>query len=742
MKQRYILLLTTLYLLLTTGVVHSQSWRWGARGGSASSETGDWETVKDIATDQNGNVYVLSNVYQAGLNVTGGGASVTGRGRQDVLITSYRCDGSFRWKKLIGGPGDEYPMALQVDSSGGVYAAFTFSLVAGISPVGYIDSDTSIVGKTNKSLFLVKYDTAGNYQWLKYPQPDTISISASHTYTGTFDLNVDGAGNVYWLVHLPPGAYENGSFVINNNGVYMLKYNAQGTYQGLLNMDMYHSSGSAGVKNLKMQRDHNNGKFYISGTYFTGLFTMGGNTISKPMFVGAFNNNGSLIWLKTNSLSSVGSGFYYRPVIDDSGHIYLGGRSRRIDTFNGYIISQIGGNGGTSSRPFIVKMDSNGNNLWALDAIPVAATYGMGGVALRNKDEVILAGNSPGTVRWPGYLDSLPHNIPGVYLAFITRFNAHTGQVIGMEKITATSHTHPSSISTDGRNNIYIGGELQGQMNINGTNYLNTGGNADWYIAKYGHDNCNCTSGPSSSLFAKTYLSDSAVQFTATGFAADDTLYWAYGDGNDTSLLTSPVHTYRDTGTFNVCLRLTNGCGDSTWCDTVRITNPCVLAAYKPMADFTFIIDSVRQQVQVTYTGSSLHDSVVYDFGDGNKVNATNYTHSYTSSGNYIICATSYNQCGSHTKCDTAEVPVSIHNLSPTSTVLIYPNPAHDVLYVDGLEAGSRIELYDITGRKVHMIVSAKQNEMVNMSYLAPGNYIIQLTGADGTRVTEKVVKR
>lgn len=746
MKQRYVIILTVLCLLLTATESQSQSWRWGARGGSASFEAGDWETVKDMATDQNGNIYVLSNVYTSGINVTGGGNSVTGFGRENVLITSYRCDGSFRWKKLIGGPNDNHALSLQLDSSGGVYTVFRMPMNSGISPNGYIDSDTTIAGKNNRTLYLVKYDTSGNYQWLKYPQPDTMSFSSAYSYTRPIDLNVDGAGNVYWLCHLPPGAYENGAFVVNTAGEYVLKYDAQGVFQNIISMDMH--GGSSWFYNIKMQRDHKSGRFYISGLFFQGIFTMGGDTIKKPMFVGAFDSNGSLIWKRLSSLNY--GGFYYRPVIGDSGHIYLGGTSygggssSPPDTFNGYALVP-----GGYSCPFIVKMDSNGNNLWAANAVPLSsATFARAGLALRNNNEVILTGSHTGAVTWPGYPDTLKHGVTGgAYFTFITRFNAHTGQVLGMVQLpsantSSSSITQPSVTVSDGRNNIFLGGELQGQININGTNYLKTGGNADWFIAKYGHDNCYCISGPGSSLFAKTYLSDSAVQFTATGFAPDDTLYWSYGDGTDTSLLTSPTHTYRDTGTFNVCLRLTNGCGDSTWCDTVRITNPCVLAAYKPMADFTFIIDSVQQQVQVTYTGSSLHDSVVYDFGDGNKVNATNHTHSYTSSGSYIICATTYNQCGSHTKCDTAEVPVSIHNLSPTSTVLIYPNPAHDVLYVDGLVAGSRIELYDITGRKVHMIVTAKKNEMVNMSYLAPGNYIIQLTGADGTRVTEKVVKR
>ena len=74
--------------------------------------------------------------------------------------------------------------------------------------------------------------------------------------------------------------------------------------------------------------------------------------------------------------------------------------------------------------------------------------------------------------------------------------------------------------------------------------------------------------------------------------------------------------------------------------------------------------------------------------------------------------------------------------------VKIYPNPANDVLYIDGLKSGSRIELYDIVGRKAHMIITASKNEAINISYLSPGNYIIHITNPDGQRMQGKVVKR
>ena len=55
----------------------------------------------DMATDPHGNVYVLSTVMQTALNVDG--HSITGYGAQDILLTSFTCDGTYRWSKDLGG---------------------------------------------------------------------------------------------------------------------------------------------------------------------------------------------------------------------------------------------------------------------------------------------------------------------------------------------------------------------------------------------------------------------------------------------------------------------------------------------------------------------------------------------------------------------------------------------------------------------------------------------------------------
>ena len=59
-----------------------------------------------------------------------------------------------------------------------------------------------------------------------------------------------------------------------------------------------------------------------------------------------------------------------------------------------------------------------------------------------------------------------------------------------------------------------------------------------------------------------------SVQFTDTSTGSPTTWSWSFGDGG-TSILQSPTHQYNSTGSYNVSLTASNGCGN----DTKTVTN-------------------------------------------------------------------------------------------------------------------------------------------------------------------------
>src|SRR5690606_12952510 len=165
----------------------------------------------------------------------------------------------------------------------------------------------------------------------------------------------------------------------------------------------------------------------------------------------------------------------------------------------------------------------------------------------------------------------------------------------------------------DSRNSVYISGELGSKLTVNGTTLSSVGGTKDFFVAKYGYADCNCTNIPEPK-FTQAVANHFNYTFNYTGSAAT-TYEWDFGDGS-TSTQTNPIHTYTTVGDFIACVKVTNSCGDNIYCAKI-----------------------------------------------------------------------------------STQWPQSVTGIE-NNNIKIYPNPANNELHVDGVAPGSRIELYDIVGRK------------------------------------------
>jgi len=470
------LLLIVSILFTINQLTNAQSWQWGARGGSADSYgSGPDETVIDMATDPKGNVYVLSKVLQTSLSVAG--HAVTGWGAQDILLTSFRCDGTYRWSKDIGGDNQDIPVAVRTDSLGGVYLVGYVFLN---SSVCHISTDTT-VAITNRTLLLVKYDTAGNYQWLRFPQASGVSASTLGK-NFAYDMDVDGSGNIYVLSELSPGTF-GGSYAVSTQGENMLEYDKLGNFISGSPMQITIVGTSA---TLLMKREKHGGKFFIAGSLNSGTLSFGGVPITHALFVGCFSSSGTFLWQKQDVL--YGGGFA-RPDIDASGDVYLTAASSNGDTFNTYVVTNA-----YYGAPFTTKMDSNGNFKWAKNATTNAVSgcssaSGATSCSVLNGDELDISGSYPGRLKWNGYPDSLSGG--GGYHIFVTRFNA-SGGILGLDSLISTGATTDATAMTgDKYGNFYVGGDFAVTLTVAGTTLNSIGGNSDFFIAKYGTANCS-----------------------------------------------------------------------------------------------------------------------------------------------------------------------------------------------------------------------------------------------------------
>ena len=75
-----------------------------------------------------------------------------------------------------------------------------------------------------------------------------------------------------------------------------------------------------------------------------------------------------------------------------------------------------------------------------------------------------------------------------------------------------------------------------------------------------------------------------------------------------------------------------------------------------------------------------------------------------------------------------------------TSTLLIYPNPATDNIYISNInEKSVVVKIYDVSGRLV-LETKVSDKEHINISTLSKGMYQIKLEGRDW-RETKKLIK-
>jgi hypothetical protein len=83
--------------------------------------------------------------------------------------------------------------------------------------------------------------------------------------------------------------------------------------------------------------------------------------------------------------------------------------------------------------------------------------------------------------------------------------------------------------------------------------------------------------------------------------------------------------------------------------------------------------------------------------------------------------------------------PTSIQKLS-NAEVVVFPNPANQLITISGLKQYKQIDMYDLYGRKV---LSVHNSRTLNTENLSPGQYILRIyDGNDHIHHRSVVVSR
>lgn len=238
--------------------------------------------------------------------------------------------------------------------------------------------------------------------------------------------------------------------------------------------------------------------------------------------------------------------------------------------------------------------------------------------------------------------------------------------------------------------------------------------------------------------------------FTSTGICyscVSQTYLWDFGDGG-TSNLPNPTHTYTQPGQYNVCLIVTGTsvsnitCTD-TICHTVVIQPPCY---WHPSFAYSINGQTVDFSSWISSgIGYCSFNSCSWNFGDGSNIVTTSspnstLSHFYPFPGTYTVCLTVhgddlfYGNTFSNDTCIAITILGANLGLNqPTKQALsVYPNPAHDWLYIQlpTNENTQGLRVFDMYGRVIQE-VSLNQHHAETYSLKLPsvsaGIYTLKL---------------
>lgn len=171
--------------------------------------------------------------------------------------------------------------------------------------------------------------------------------------------------------------------------------------------------------------------------------------------------------------------------------------------------------------------------------------------------------------------------------------------------------------------------------------------------------------GGCTAYFTSTVV-DSLVSFTDASSSGTNSWAWDFGD-NSSGTGANPTHIYVNPGYYLVCLYTTDSAGcTSSYCNYIYISG----GSSGCTAGFNSANNSGNT---ITFSNTSTVGAFAgysWDFGDGSTSNQMNPTHTYATSGGYLVCLTISDSSAScfDTYCDSVYVNGSSSSCSASFT--------------------------------------------------------------------------
>ena len=373
---------------------------------------------------------------------------------------------NYLWSKSIGGKSHDGIANIVTDQAGNVfvYGGFRDTVDFDQGPgVASLVSVNSSVSNLNGDIFVAKYDSSGNFIWVKHVANSLALFAASigmdlngniilsGVFQGTIDVNPNGFG-VYNLTSV---GYLSNIFVVklDNNGDFiwaqsMGEMGCALMLTGLItdSSDNIYLTGSYSAFGVPVDLDPGPGTLFLPATAGNNGFVAKFNAFLQP------------IWAKTYIPSS-SSSYVNSATVDKYGNVYLTGSFQiTVDLDPGpgsYTVSSSG-----STNGFITKLNSQGSFIWG-KVINSTSYAVLGSIQVDNVDNVVVAGYFRGVVDFDPSPAVVSYTAINSYYSdsFVCKFDS-AGNFNWVKVFGGPKHDECYAMKVDANANIYISGEF------------------------------------------------------------------------------------------------------------------------------------------------------------------------------------------------------------------------------------------------------------------------------------------
>ncbi len=391
-----------------------------------------------IAVDADGNSYVTG--YFEGSS-TFCSTVLTSSGYYDIFVAKLDSSGNWEWAKKAGGTNYDFSYSIAVDTSGSCYITGEFFDYATFG-------DIILTSNGSYDIFIAKLDSNGNWLWAKNAGGTGDDIG--------YGIAVDASGNSYVMGNFFSTTATFGSTTLTSNGVsdiFVAKLDSSGNWLWAKNAGGTSFDYGSGIA------VDASGNSYVTG-YFADSATFGSTTLTSyeyyDIFVAKLDSSGNWLWAKNAGGTSFdyGSGI----AVDASGNSYVTGYFADSATFGSTSLTSNG-----YYDIFIVKLDSDGNWLWAQNAGGTDGDWGYG-IAVDTSGNSYITGYFADSATF-GSTTLTNYGDEDIFIAKLDS----SGNWLWANKAGGTDGDWGKDIAVDANRNSYVTGYFRGTTTVGAT---------------------------------------------------------------------------------------------------------------------------------------------------------------------------------------------------------------------------------------------------------------------------------